>query len=362
MINHLRNKWVTAAWVVVLLTSFLFACALAAPASAAEVTKLKLATFTASTGLHADGLKYLTEEVKKRTNGRVEIQIVWGEGLAKVLEIPDAVRVGTADMGHFVSVYLAEMLPFVTTSQVVRFRVDVPFTRDAGPKGLSIYRKLAEEFPEVANEFKKLNQIQIGVFSYPPEGLISKKPVQTLADVKGWKMRSWGNIVPQIIKGLDAAPVSMPAVEVYDGLTKGVLDATIASLETTYRYKYYEVVKYWCKSLTEILGTMPLVYPITVNLDKWGKLSREDQKIVLEIGDAATRKFSEDSYTTLDNYYKELTQKFGMIATEVPGAEVKALKAKCAGTMYEDYMKKMEAVGYSTIRKVSQRHVELWSK
>jgi TRAP-type C4-dicarboxylate transport system substrate-binding protein len=360
MIDRLRNKWVTVAWVVVLLTSFLFACALAAPASAAEVTKLKLATFTGSTGLHADGLRYLAEEVKKRTNGRVEIEVVWGQALAKVLEIPDAVRVGTADMGHFVSVYLAKMLPFTTTIQVVRFPVDIPFTGDAGPRGLSIYRKLAEEFPEVADEYKKLNQIQIGVFSYPPEGIISKKPVRNLADLKGWKVRSWGNIVPQIIKELGAAPVSMPAVEVYDGLSKGVLDATIASIETTYRYKYYEVVKYWCKSLTEIFGTMPLVYPITLNLDKWGKLSREDQKTMLEVGNAATRKYSEDCFTTLTSYYKELTEKFGLITTEIPDAEVKALRAKCAGAMYEDYLKKIEAAGNPRIRQITQRHVDLW--
>jgi TRAP-type C4-dicarboxylate transport system substrate-binding protein len=362
MIDHLRNKWITVGSVVVLLTGFLFACVLVAPASAAEVTKLKLGTFTGSAGLHGDGLRYIAEEVKKRTNGRVEIEIIWGEALAKALEISDAVRVGTADMGHFVSVYLAEQFPFVTTCEVVRFRVDVPFTRDVGPRALSIYRKLAEEFPEVANEFKKLNQIQLGVFSYPSEGLISKKPVRTLADLKGWKIRSWGKIVPQIIRGLDAAPVSMPAVEVYDGLSKGVLDATIASVETTYRYKYFEIVKYWCKSLTEVFGPLPLTYPITVNLDKWGKISREDQKVMLEVGDAATRKFSEDSYTTLENYYKELTQKYGMITTEVPDAEIKALRAKCGSTMYEDYMKKIEAAGYPTIRKVSQRHIELWSK
>jgi len=363
MIDHLKNKWVTVALVVVLLTSFGFAFTLAAPASAAEVKKLRLATFNPSLGLHADGLRYFAEEVKKQSNGNVEIEVVWGEVLAKAIEIPDAVRLGTADMGQVIVVYHPELFPFMCSSSLIRLIVDIPFTVDAGPKGLSIYHELAKEFPEVADEFRKRNQVQIdGVFSYPPEAMLSRKPVRTLADAKGWKIRSWGMVIPHVLKAMGATPVSMPSVEAYEGLTKGVLDGTTASYEILHRYRWYENAKYYCESIERVLAPMPIAYAITINLDRWQKLPPDAQKVMVKAGEAMTRKFSKDSYTTAGNYRQELTEKFGLTVTQVPDAEVKAIRAKVGPEVFEEYIKRMEASGHPTIRKVLQRHVDLWRK
>ncbi len=331
-----------------------------AQAQTPQPIKLKLGTFVGVKGLHADVINYFTSEVKKRTNGRVEIETVWSEGMAKVMELPDAVRLGTADIAYLLPAYKIETYPFLSTTMVVHFSVEVPVTKDINLKALKVYRHLAEQFPEVKEELKKQNQVLLGTFTYEPETVLSRKQISSLSQMKGWKVRTWGFMTPKIISAIGAVSVSIPAVETYDAMSKGVADGTIATLETTYRYKYTEVAKYWCENLTRVIPAWPLVYGMTANLDMWNKLPKNFQDVLLKVGEEASGKHGEWISESAPVYLKELTGQRGMVLYKVPDAEIEALRKKMSVTAIEDYAQRVQKLGYSRIRDVIQKHIEAW--
>jgi TRAP-type C4-dicarboxylate transport system substrate-binding protein len=331
-----------------------------AQAQTPQPIKLKLGTFVGVKGLHADVINYFTSEVKKRTNGRVEIETIWSEGLAKVMELPDAVRLGTADIAYLLPAYKIETYPFLSTTMVVHFSIEVPVTKDINLKGLKVYRQLAEQFPEVKDELRKQNQVLLGTFTYEPETVLSRKQISSLSQMKGWKVRTWGFMTPKIISAIGAVPVSIPAVETYDAMSKGVADGTIATLETTHRYKYTEVAKYWCENLTRVIPAWPFVYGMTANLDVWNKLPKNFQDIMLKVGEEASGKHGEWIAESAPVYLKELTGQRGMVLYKVPDAEIEALRTKMTATATEDYAQRVQKLGYPRIKEVIQKHIEAW--
>jgi len=331
-----------------------------AQAQTSQPIKLKLGTFVGVKGLHADVINYFTSEVKRRTNGQVEIETVWSEGLAKVMELPDAVRLGTADIAYLLPAYKIETYPFLSTTMVVHFAVEIPVTKDINLKGLKVYRHLAEQFPEVKEELKKQNQVLLGTFTYEPETVLSRKQISSLSQMKGWKVRTWGFMTPKIISAIGAVPVSIPAVETYDAMSKGVADGTIATLETTHRYRYTEVAKYWCENLTRVIPAWPFVYGLTANLDVWNKLPKSFQDIMLKVGEEASGKHGEWIAESAPVYLKELTGQRGMVLYKVPDAEIEALRAKMTSTATEEYAQRVQKLGYPRIREVIQKHIEAW--
>lgn len=358
----LRRKTIclVAGVFTIFLLSLSFPYAPFAQAQSAQVTKLKLATFVGVKGLHADVINYFTSEVKKRTQGKVEIETVWSEGLAKVMELPDAVRLGTADLAYLLPAYKIETYPFLSASMVVHFSVEVPVTKDINVKSLKVNRQLAELFPEVRDELKKQNQVLLGSFAYEPETILSRKQVTSLSQMKGWKVRTWGYMTPKIISSIGAVPVSIPAVETYDAMSKGVADGTIATLETTYRYKYTEVAKYWCENLTRVIPAWPFVYGLTANLTMWNKLPKDVQTIMLKVGEEASGKHGEWITESAVTYMKELTAQRGMVVFKVPDAEIESLRAKVTASATEDYVQRAQKLGYPRMKEVITKQIELW--
>lgn len=322
--------------------------------------KLKLATFTGSKGLHADVINFFTSEVNKRTKGRVQIETVWSGALAKVMELPDAVKMGMADFAYLIPAYSIEKYPFIGTTMVVHFSVDIPLEKDINLKAMKVYEMLVSQFPAVKDELKKQNQVLLSSIAYEPETILSRKPAKTLADMEGWKVRTWGFMTPKIVAAIGAVPVSIPAVDTYDAMSKGVADGTIATLETAYRYKYTEAAKYWCENLTKVIPAWPFVYAMTANLDMWNRLPKDIQEIMLEVGKEASAKHGQWITELAPKYMKDLTEKRGMVLYKVPDAEVEALRKKMVGIATQQYVEKVKKLGYPMIKEVIEKHIEDW--
>ncbi len=76
-----------------------------------------------------------------------------------------------------------------------------------------------------------------------PGILHTKKPVKTLDDLKGMKIRCTG-MAAKIVTALGGVPVAMPMGETYDALSRAVVDGSMAPQESLQGWKWGEVVKY----------------------------------------------------------------------------------------------------------------------
>ncbi len=274
-----------------------------------KVTTLKFATHAAPGGPQSDAVVWWADEIAKRTNGQIKIQIYWSESLAKANEINNAIQNGTADMGMVTYSYFTANFPLNVMSDPVGFKPDLGVLMDAGYQFL-------KEYPQFEAEHEKVNQKLLAISGLSSYQLSTKKSVQSLEDFKGLKVRTWGKYVPKWWQATGAVPTTVTGPETYEALQKGILDASPIAYELIKSYKWYEVAKY----VTEINMGSVWGYAMTINLDTWKKLPPDVQKVLVETGPLFSKKQVDLTYQEIDNVKKTLKDA-GVTILQLPAAE-----------------------------------------
>ncbi len=225
------------------LTLLTAALALAAVgfAAAAKAETLKWITFKpqAAGDPQAITTQWFADEFKKRTGGKYDIKIFWGGSVAKIKEVPDALQAGLGDIGDVVTPYFPEKL---LINNVVGYFMPQPHSEiELGAKLI----EWAGEHKQFDDEMKRYNMKVIGWRPLEKYGLICTKPIRTLAEFKGKRIRSYGFAVPQLVKALGATPVSMTTPEAYEALQRGILDCSPIGVTLARGWRYDEVAKYF---------------------------------------------------------------------------------------------------------------------
>lgn len=119
---------------------------------------------------------------------------------------------------------------------------DLPFLFPNTYMGPLIMEELYPKY--FKGEYEKMG-VYLGAWVNVAEyNLISKKPVRTLEDLKGMKIRSIGGICSEYLEALGAVPVMLQFAESYTGLQTGVVDAVLVANGSMEAMKLYEVAKH----------------------------------------------------------------------------------------------------------------------
>ncbi len=262
--------------IVFLVIAGLYVLAPLALAGAADVIKLKAANYLPVTHPMSLLSGWFCDEVKKRTNGQVEITYYPGGTLLNPVKMYDGVITGIADMGLSHIQYTRGRFPVTEI-------FDLPLGFPSG----WVDTQVATEF---YNKYKPKEWDDVHVLYLSPCGPLiletASKPVKTLEDLKGLKIRAVGQMT-DIIKLLGGLPVPLQMPDVYDSLRRGVIDGVTVDLSTLKYWKFAEVIK----SVTSIwrLGTGITFYWV-MNKNKWNALPPDFQKIVTEVAAEAREK------------------------------------------------------------------------
>ena len=116
--------------------------------------------------------------------------------------------------------------------------VTLPFlSQSAEQSSLALWRlydsgKLAKEYREIE---------PLGLVVFPQLSIHARKPVKSLEQVKGLKIRAGGNVASQVARSLGATPVSLTTAEMYQGLAKGTVEAVLVQWTAFQPFKLAEV-------------------------------------------------------------------------------------------------------------------------
>ena len=122
-----------------------------------------------------------------------------------------------------------------------------------------------------------------------PYAVHTVKPVNTMDDLKGMKLRAGGPVASAAVTALGAVPVGMPVPAIAENVSKGVLDGTGAEWNVMYAFKIIEVAK---NHYMQRLGTVPLT--VLMNKERYDSLPAEARAILdKHSGEALSRKFGE---------------------------------------------------------------------
>jgi len=189
--------------------------------------------------MYAEGLKWMDDEIAKRSDGDLTLDVNWGGVLATVGEVPTAVETGVIDMGNVVTPYFPDQ--FVVNNAIPFFWPQPKSQAELG----ELMLKWHEQYPAFGEELAKYNLRMVSVRPLPPYGMICTSPIRTLEDFKGKRIRSYGVALPAMLEALGAVPVGMADVAAYEAMANNVLDCSVADIALVDAFHLEEVGKYF---------------------------------------------------------------------------------------------------------------------
>jgi TRAP-type C4-dicarboxylate transport system substrate-binding protein len=234
-----------------------------------KVIKWKLQDQYAGSGPQAGFLTVpLIEWIHKATNGRLQITRYEPGALASVRDTFDALKRGAFDAAFMYPGFYGGTMPEANIDQ------GVPYGwTDARAQSLSLFQF---GFYDLMRKVYAKHNLHYLV-SFPMGdiyGIGTIKPVTKLEDLKGLKLRAVG-IYADFVKGLGAAPTSIPYDEMYMALKLGTIDGYLASSSALISGKLGEVIHYYLEPTTNSINCI-----WAVNMDSWNALPKDIRELL----------------------------------------------------------------------------------
>ena len=294
---------------------------------AAAQVKWDLSTVWPETNFHTQNARRFADEVKKATNGAVEITVKSGGQLGfKGPEHLRAVRDGLVPMADILNIQQIGDEPLLGTE-------GIPFLVGNGDELKVLHKYLRAEYEKVA---EKNNQKMLYTVPWPTQYLHLKAKSETVDGLKGIKVRVPDKNAADMVNAFGMSGILIPWGETIPALASGAVAGVSTSAVSGVDGKFWEFLKY--------------VYPtnhvwssqiVTVNLDEWKKLKPEQRQAIEETAKrlepefwAASVKADADSLARL--------KEGGMEVVEIPPAMMAEFRARSA-PLLDAFLKRVPA-------------------
>ena len=305
---------------------------MAAQAASAKVT-LRANSQWPETHAGSQVDKWWADEIRKRTDGEVDIQMFFAGALGKAKENLELLRTNAIDIAMMSPGYFPAQLPMHAAPN------SIPMTMEKVEHATELIERLLDEVPAMEEE-AKANGVKTLFFHHlNPYQLVCKEPVTDVAGMAGKKMRTWGKALPQAVEAVGATPVTLFLPEIYEGLARGTVDCIPFSVDLMISYKIYEVAKHM-SDITVWLGPTNGTW---ISLAAWDQLSADQQKIVEEVSREAMRK-DRDATLASGSKSREKLKELGVQFHPFPDSEKQKWK-DANPDFFADFIKDMEAKG-----------------
>lgn len=247
-------------------------CAIGGAAHAQEVT-LKVSHFLPPTSNYQKGvLEPWCETLSKESAGRLKCQIYPAMQLGGTPpQLVDQVKNGVADIVWTSPSYSTGRFPATEA-------LDLPFALP--PDGLGGSRAMWEYYEKHAqNDFKDYKMLAL--FTGMNTLIVTaSKPILRLDDLKGVKLRSPSRLGSKMLQALGGTPVNMPAAQITEAVSKGVIDGAMAAWDLIPSVKLEEVAKYFMEAQPNQPGFAQVPVVMLMNKNKYASLPPELKQVI----------------------------------------------------------------------------------
>ena len=280
---------------------------LAAPMASAS--DLKLADFQPPTHFVVEtAYTPFAEAIAEETGGEVKVTLYMGGELGPgPLEQYNRTVEGVTDIAFGLPGYTAANFPKTLLTELPGV-----ITAETGTA------RILANLDKLSDEYRRV--VLVGLWNNAPNLLfMAEKPVRSIDDLKGLKIRVPSRNAGLVVEAWGATPVSMPAPGIYNAMQTGVIDGAMIDATTLKAFKLAEVTQY----ITQGMDTTISDFYLVMNRDSFGDLTEEQQKIVLGAGRQASVNANKAWLATADRALADFA------ATE--GKEVITLSPEEAG-------------------------------
>jgi TRAP-type C4-dicarboxylate transport system substrate-binding protein len=292
------------------------AAAATTSAPSGQVYKLTYAMFLPPAAAIAVTGTEFAKAIEAKSNGRIQITIQQGGSLLAAPAMYQGVLDGIADIGMGITSYNPGNFPFTSI-------IEAPAAGQSGWVVSNAMGDFLEKYQPA--EWSKVKIIAVTGTSADLSTVNTvKSPINTMADFKGKSIR---NNLADVITALGASLKDLPMADVYDGLSKGVIDGVTGQGEMLKSWKLADVAKYNTMITAPVQPS--IVWYNIMNKNKFNSLPADLQKVIVDVGKEYQGKFG----VTWDNggvvgiaYAKSLGNTISVFSAQENAAFAEAIK------------------------------------
>ena len=316
-----------------------------APPALAQTTLTMSSWVSPQHHLTAVVLQGWANEVEKATSGRVKLQM-----LPKHPSAPpgtfDAVRDGLVDVSYVTASY-------TPARHILPLMAELPGAGDTALVNSVAYSRIYWKYFDKVGEYKGVKLL--GVFTHGPGQMFTKRPIASINDVQGLKIRTGGGVAEAVAKALGASAFVKPAPESYELLKGGVADGVFFPMESIISFKLDTVLE----QATLFPGGMySSAFGFFMNEDKWNKLPKPDQAAIEKLSGEHLARLAGQSWDEADRKGLEALRKSGVRIVNADAAFVAEVQKRSA-PIIDDWIKKASAKGVDAARILAEFRAEL---
>jgi TRAP-type transport system periplasmic protein len=300
-------------------------------AATAQLIELSLANYMPVMHINSVLMGKFCEEANKKLAGKVKITQYTGGTLLTAPKMAAGVASGIADLGlahcsysrgRFPVMELTE-LPLGAPSSFVLTHVINDFYNKFKPKEWEVYHPL--------------------MFSASPPSVIQtvNKPVKTLEDLKGLKIRGTGRS-GDVVKALGATVVPVEMMDMYDALRRGVMDGNMGPFEQLKSFKTGDILRY---HTTSYMAGSGYTFYVIFNKAKWNSLPAEAKQVFTDLAGQYIDLWAVE-WNKTDIVGKEYFLEKGGQIIPLPDSEMTRWSKAVEGVI-ADYKKDMVSKGFA---------------
>jgi TRAP-type C4-dicarboxylate transport system substrate-binding protein len=267
----------------------------------------------------ANAIKPWAKQIEEATEGRVTVRI-----LAKPLGAPpahyDMAAQGIADITY-------GLHSFTTDDRFLRSRIgQFSFIGDDAVAGSKAFWNIysGDLDAQAEHEGTKL----LGLFVHGPGVLHNNvRKIESVDDIAGLKIRVPGGYISELMADLGASTLFMSSGEVYEKLSRGVIDGVTFTYEALTAFKLTDDIKYSMKVPGGLYNT---TWFLVVNEGKWNEISAEDQTAIEAISGEAFAELVGQAWDDADKAALPIIEEAGIEIYSAPQPVLDAIKASAA--------------------------------
>ena len=208
------------------------------------------------------------KDVEKDTSGRVRCNLL-AKAPVNATQTFDGVRDGLMDLSFTVPGYTPGRFPL---SEVGEF----PFLGNTASATSVAYQRVYDRHLKKHDEYKGVQTL--GVFTHGPGQIFNtKRPINSLKDLEGLKIRVGGGVVNEVAKVLGTVPMLKPAPESYELLSQGVADGLFFPKESALSFKLVPLIKH----VTYVPdGLYNVTFMLMMNPAKYNSIPAADRAVI----------------------------------------------------------------------------------
>ena len=257
-------------------------------------------------------------DVEKATQGRVKIEFTPSSLGAPPRQF-DLAAEGVADITFGDHAYTPGRFFFTKMAEL-------PFLGDSAEALSVAHWRTYGVMPEAAKEHEDTKLLS--VFMHGPAAIMTtKKKVDSVAAMNGLKIRVPGETTSKIIRLLGGVPVSVPATQVFELLSQGVVDGSVYNIDA---YKNFRLDRFMKFVTTVPDGLYNISFFLVMNKKKWDALSKADQEAIESVSGEAFARRAGKVWDDEDKLALDLMQKNGVEVTKMDGKFLEEVKGKLA--------------------------------